>query len=98
MLVLSAYVFARDHGGLISHSSKVLGVVAACFAFVGMCTVGSWVPWVSTVTVLISLAAAIVSGTQAAVCFRVRDSVQRRSWYVLRANGELDCHGRYLDM
>ncbi|OIW23694.1 hypothetical protein CONLIGDRAFT_649711 [Coniochaeta ligniaria NRRL 30616] len=85
MLVLAAYIFARDREGLISHSSKALSVVTSCFAFVGMCTCGSWVPLVSTPTVLVAFASAILASREAARCFQ-------------GLMDELDCHNRYLDM
>lgn len=72
MLVLSAYIIARDREGLIAQSSKVLGVVTATFALLGMCFCGDLVPLVSMPTVMISFAAAIFSSQQAGRCFQVR--------------------------
>lgn len=72
MLVLSAYIYARDREGLIVYSAKMLSIVTACFAVVGMCLCGDIVPVVTTPIVAMTFAAAIFSSHQAAKCFQVR--------------------------
>ncbi|KAB5572611.1 hypothetical protein GE09DRAFT_678457 [Coniochaeta sp. 2T2.1] len=68
MLVLSAYIIARDRQGVIKHSSKALGEAMATISLFSICTECSGLPWAWVPVLAMAMGAAVLSFVLAGSC------------------------------